>query len=45
MNALRTSVFAIATGAATLLGLAPVQAADPSPVTMIDAFVSPAPVN
>ena len=38
MNALRTSVFAIATGAATLLGLAPVQAADPDPVTMVDAF-------
>lgn len=38
MNALRTSAFAIATGAATLLGLAPVQAADPDPVTMVDAF-------
>ncbi len=38
MNALRTSVFAISTSVAAVVGHSPAQAADPDPVTMVDAF-------
>lgn len=38
MNTLRSSHFSTAAAFATLLGLAPAQAAEPDPVTMVDAF-------